>query len=27
MIGQAIGDEELGEMANQRICDTGNELL
>ena len=27
MIGQATGDEELGDMINQGISDTGNELL
>ena len=27
MIGQATGDEELGDMVNQGISDTGNELL
>jgi len=27
MVGQATGDEELGEMVKQGISDTGNELL
>jgi len=27
MVGQATGDEELGDMINQGISDTGNELL
>ena len=27
LVGQATGDEELGDMINQRISDTGNELL
>jgi len=27
MVGQATGDEELGEMVKQGISDTGNEFL
>jgi hypothetical protein len=27
MVGQATGDEELGDMINQGISDTGNELF